>query len=238
VVQLGRELEQVPRLTSRGLNMWAGTLRELGDLRGSRELSEEALELSTKAAFIGAEVSARIDLLYDDIAEGNIGKGKEALPTLVEATEKTKGWHQWLWMGRLEQARAELALGAGELEEAADAAEAALGRAGESRRLKYQCLARTARGRAMVGLGRSGEAEQDFRAAVALAEQMGHVPSSWLALAGLAEALAKVGRDDEAEEATTKARNLLMGFAGGLSEDHRRSLESSPTAAALLASRS
>jgi class 3 adenylate cyclase/tetratricopeptide (TPR) repeat protein len=237
-VKLGRELEQVPRLTSRGMNMWAGTLRELGDLRGSRALSEEALELGRKAGFIGAEVSAQIDLLYDDIAEGNVGNGKEALPALVEAAERTKGWHQWLWMGRLEQARAELALGAEEWEEAATAAEAALRRAGDSGRQKYQCLARTTRGRALLGLGRPKDAEDDFRAAAAAAEQIGHVPSSWLALAGLAEALAKVGRDDEAEEATTKARNLLLGFAGGLSEDHRRSLESSPRAAALLASTS
>jgi len=235
-VQLGRELEQIPRLTARGVNMWAGTLRELGDLAGARELSEQALELGIKAAFVGAEVSARIDLLFADIAERKIGNAREALPGLFEAAERTKGWHQWLWMGRLEQARAELALADGQWEDSAEAAEAALHRADESGRLKYQCLARTTRGRAMLGLHRPWDAEQDFRAAAASAEKLRHAPSLWPALAGVAEALVMAGREVEAEEPRTRAREVLTAFAAKLSDEHRRSLESSPGVAGVLAS--
>jgi class 3 adenylate cyclase/tetratricopeptide (TPR) repeat protein len=233
-VQLGRELEQIPRLTARAVNMWSGTLRELGDLTGARELSEQALELGTKAAFVGAEVSARIDLLFADIAERAIGKGREALPGLFEAAERTKGWHQWLWMGRLEQARAELALAAGRWEEAAKAADAALRRAADSGRLKYTCLARTALGRAMLGLQRPKEAEGNLRQAVGAAEQLRHAPSLWPALNGVSEALAAAGREAEAEEARHRAREVLNGFVANLSEAHRRSLESNPQVAELL----
>jgi tetratricopeptide (TPR) repeat protein len=233
-IQLGRDLEQVPRLTSRGMNMFAGTLRELGDLKGARELSEQALELGIKASFVGAEVSARIDLLYADIAEGHIERGREALPDLFDAAERTKGWHQWLWMGRLEQARAELALGAGQWEEAADAALAAMRRSLESGRLKYQCLARTTRGRALLELGRPKDAEEEFRAAVSEAERLRHAPSVWAALAGLTRALEKTGRDVEAEESRTQARNALRGFAADLSAEHRRMLELSPQAGQVL----
>jgi class 3 adenylate cyclase/tetratricopeptide (TPR) repeat protein len=233
-VQLGRELEQIPRLTSRGMNMWAGTLRELGDLAGARELSEQALELGRKAGFVGAEVSARIDLLFADIAEGKVGKGEKALPELFDAAERTKGWHQWLWMGRLEQARADLAVGAGRWEEAAEAAETALRRAGDSGRLKYRCLARTTRGRAMLGLGRPKEAEEDFREAASDGDRLRHAPSLWPALAGLSEALAAAGREAEAGEARLRAREALSGFAAGLSEEHRRSLGSTAQVAELL----
>jgi tetratricopeptide (TPR) repeat protein len=236
-VQLGRELEQIPRLTARGMNMWAGTLRELGDLDGARELSEQALVLGTKAAFVGAEVSARIDLLFADIAEREIGKGREALPGLFEAAERTKGWHQWLWMGRLEQGRAELELAAGRWEEAAEAAEAAMRRAVDSGRLKYLCLARTTRGQATLGLGRPKEAEEDFRTAASGAERLRHAPSLWPALAGLAKALAAAGREEEAGEAQRQAQEVLAGFAANLSDDHRRSLESSPGVAEVLAAR-
>lgn len=233
-VQLGRELEQIPRLTARGVNMWAGTLREFGDLAAARELSEQALELGRKAAFVGAEVSARIDLLFTDIVEGKVGEGEEALPELFDAAERTRGWHQWLWMGRLEHARGELALAAGRWEEAAEAAGSAIRRAEESGRVKYQCLAWTTRGRAMLGLGRPWDAEKDFREAADAAERLRHAPSLWPALAGLTQALAAAGREVEAEEARTRAREVLTGFSSGLSEEHRRSLESSPGAEELL----
>ena len=235
-VQLGRDLEQIPRLTSRGMNMFAGTLRELGDLKGAREVSEQALELGTKAAFVGAEVSARIDLLYADISEGKIGSGEDALPELFEAAERTKGWHQWLWMGRLEQARGELALAAGRWEEAAESADAAMRRSADSGRLKYICLARTTRGRAMLGLGRPKEAEEALREAVSEAERLRHAPSLWPALAGLAEALQKTGQDGDAEETRNRARAILNGFAANLSADHRRMLESTPQVAQVLGS--
>ncbi|MGH2555608.1 MAG: AAA family ATPase [Actinomycetota bacterium] len=235
-VQMGREVEQVPRLTGRALNMRAGALREFGDLNAARELSEEALELGKKAAFVGTEVSARIDILFADIALGELERGREALPDLVEAAERSKGWHQWLWMGRLEEARAELALGAERWEEAVEAAESSLRRAGDAGRLKYQCLALTTRGRAMLGLRRPWDAEQDFRAAAASAEKLGHAPTLWPALAGVAEALVSAGREVEAEEPRTRAREVLTAFAAKLSDEHRRSLESSPRVAELLAS--
>ena len=181
-------------------------------------------------------MSARIDLLFADIAEGKIGEGREALPELFDAAERTKGWHQWLWMGRLEHARGELAVAAGLWEEAAEAAEAALRRAGDAGRLKYQCLAQTTRGRAMLGLRRPWDAEQDFRAAAGAAEKLRHAPSLWLALAGVADALTAAGREVEAEEPRKRARAVLTAFAANLSEQHRRSLESTPRVAELLAS--
>lgn len=137
-------------------------------------------------------------------------------------------------MGRLEQARAELALAAGRWEEAVEAVESALRRAGDAGRLKYQCLAWTTRGRAMLELGRPWDAEKDFREAVAAAERLSHAPSLWPALVGVAQALEGAGREVDAEEARTRARQVLTGFAAGLSEEHRRSIESSPGAQELL----
>ena len=88
----------------------------------------------------------------------------------------------------------------------------------------------------MLGLRRPWDAEQDFRAAAVSAEKLGHAPSLWPALAGVAEALVMAGREVEAEEPRTRAREVLTAFAANLSNEHRRSLESSPGVADLLAS--
>jgi class 3 adenylate cyclase/tetratricopeptide (TPR) repeat protein len=233
-VMMGRERELVPRMTARALNMWAGALREVGDLQTARELSEEALEAAAVARFPGAEVSARIDLLFTDLAEAATGPAGQAIPGLAEAVAGTKGWHQWLFSGRLAQARADLALDEGRYEEAVTLARASLQEALQPRRLKYSCQAGAALARAQLGVGRPDEAEASARQAVADAERLGHAPSLWLALGTLAEVLARSGRDDAAAQVTGRVRSVVDGFAASLAEPRRRLLLSHPPLAALL----
>jgi class 3 adenylate cyclase/tetratricopeptide (TPR) repeat protein len=235
-VALGREWEQLPRFTARTLNMVAGTLREIGDLRASRETSEEALEGATQAAFPGAQVSARIDLAVLDLLEGELGRVETALPQLFAAAEGTKGWHQWLWTMRLGELRARLALAAGRADEAAKMAEEAIGLALGPGRVKYVCLSRLVLARALLELGRPADAEQAFRQAAALAEQLGHAPSLWPALAGLSESLAALGREDEAQESRTSAHATALDFAATLGEERRPRLLSMPDVASILRS--
>jgi class 3 adenylate cyclase/tetratricopeptide (TPR) repeat protein len=223
-VALGVEWEQVPRFTARTQNMWAGSLREIGDFARSRELSEEALEGSTRAAFPGAQVSARIDLAVLDIEEGEIGRAERALPDLFAAAEGTKGWHQWLWMGRLAELEARAALLAGRAEDAATAAEEALKQALGPGRRKYATRARIVLGRALLALGRPEKAEVTLEEAALEAKRLGHSPSLWQALAGRAEALTSLGRDDEAEEVLGAARETVDGFARTLSDERRKRL--------------
>lgn len=233
-VVFGREMEPIPLFSARALNMWAGALREMGDLRQARSLNEEALDYARKAAFLGAEVSARIDLLFVDLEEGEVGRSQASLPELLQAAERSKGWHQWLWTVRLLEARAEAALLAGSLEEAAGAAQEVLEHALRPGRLKYACRARTVLGRAMLGLGNPEEGLSEFRRGIEDAERLGHAPTLWPALAGLAEALDALGDEAAAEEARRRTRSAVEEFAAGLSADHRRTLLSSPALAPVL----
>jgi class 3 adenylate cyclase/tetratricopeptide (TPR) repeat protein len=233
-VTFGRETEPVPRFSARALNMWAGCLRELGDLHQARELNEQALEFATRAAFPGAQVSARIDLLFIDILEGEIGRAEATLPELLDAAEKTKGWHQWLWTVRLLEARAEAELAAGRPDEAVDTAQEAVRQTLGPGRVKYACRSRTVMGQALLALGRSQEAVDPFRLAVSDAERLGHGPSLWPALEGLATALAAAGDDGEAEAAHARARRAVEDFAAPLAEERRAALLASPQVVSIL----
>jgi class 3 adenylate cyclase/tetratricopeptide (TPR) repeat protein len=221
-ITLGREWEEHSfRFTSRAQNMRSGALRELGDAVGAREQSHEALELAKDSGFPPAAVSARLDLLYIDLMEGDVRAVELAIPDLVDALEGTKGFHQWLWSIRLATARAEAALLAGHAEEAAGFARDALDESDRIGRRKYVCRARTALGRALSELGRYGEAATALQTAASEAEALGHLPSAWSSLASLADARAALGDDQAAHAAASAARAALEAFAAGLHGPHR-----------------
>jgi class 3 adenylate cyclase/tetratricopeptide (TPR) repeat protein len=233
---LGRERELVPRGTSRIVNMWAGTLRELGDLRAARELNEQAREMAREAEFTGAQLAAEVDLLFADLLEGELGNAERNLPELLEAAARTHGWHQWLWAGRLAVARSEIHLGRDEWEKAAGAAEEAVKLSLGPGRLKYACRSRTVFGRAMTEMGRTDEAIEPLRQAVADAEQVGHQPSQWASHAALAEALGRMGRLDEADVEREQAATIVRGFLESLTEEHLSHVLSMPDVSSVLAS--
>lgn len=120
----GKELELAPRFTARVVNMWAGALRELFELEEARRLNQEAIELAERAAFPPPRVQGEIDLLFVDLAESGFASAEHAWPGLWEEAAAMKGWHNWLMIGRLAEAKAEIALGLGRPEAAADAARA------------------------------------------------------------------------------------------------------------------
>jgi class 3 adenylate cyclase/tetratricopeptide (TPR) repeat protein len=236
-IALGREWEEHSfRFTSRAQNMRAGVLRELGDVSGAREQSHEALELAKDSGFPPAAVSARLDLVYLDLLEADVGAVELAVPDLVEALEGTKGFHQWLWSIRLATARAEAALLGGQAEEAARFAGDALDESDRIGRRKYVCRARTVLGRALSELGRHEEAATALQTAVSEAEALGHLPSRWTSLASLADALSALGDDQAAAKAWAAARAAVEAFAAGLQEQHRDVLFARPEVIALRSS--
>jgi tetratricopeptide (TPR) repeat protein len=231
-VALGADWQ--PRFRGRAMNILSGTLREVGDLAGARELSERALEVTTKAAFPGGQVSARIDLLMLDILGGDLGRAERAVPELMEAAEGTRGWHQWLWTVRLLEARAAIALAAERWEDAVRTAEQAIARGARHGRAKYVCLSRTVHGRALAELGRAEDAATSLRNAMAEAEALGHPPTLWAALSAQAVALEHAGAEAEAERIRARARQAAVGFADSLSEEHRKLVRDVPDVAQLL----
>ena len=220
-VSVGKEWEPTPQLTSRAVNIWASALREIGDLESARRASHEAEDLARSATFPGARISAGIDLLILDILEDKVGDASQRLPVLLDETGGLKGWHEWLFDGRLAEAQGRIALLNGRPVEAVESAERALELATSKGRRKYVCRSLVTMGQGLLALDRVAEAQIAMRRAVHEAERLGHAPSLWTASRALAVALDRSGLDEDAEAARTVADGAIAAVASGLSEEHR-----------------
>jgi class 3 adenylate cyclase/tetratricopeptide (TPR) repeat protein len=224
-IQLGHDWEQRSfRFTARAMNMRAGALRETGDLAAARAQSEEGLELAKESGFPPAAISARLDLLFADLLEGNVGAAERDIPDLADALEGAKGFHQFLWSIRLLTAQTETAFLAGRHDDAISFGQTTLGEAERFGRRKYDCMVRVPLARALVAAGRPEDAVEVVTRAVVEAERLGHLPSRWAALAALAEAKTALGDEQAADDAVAAARRSVDEFAGGLTDAHRTSL--------------
>lgn len=199
----------------------------------ARAHNRQGAELAGRAAFPVAEVQAGVDLLFTDLADGEVGKAETAWPALADAAEKLRGFHQWLVSGRLEEARAEISLRLGNWEMAAEQASRALVSARRRGRLKYEVASRIVLAEALAGLGRLVEGTTEAGAALAGAERLGHPQSRWRAAATLGRLLAAAGDDDGSHNALTTAQETVNGFAASLSEERRRAFLASPSVAIL-----
>jgi tetratricopeptide (TPR) repeat protein len=233
-IEMGRDWESKPQWTGRLLNMHAGALREVGDLAAARTVSREGLEAGARAGFLGASVSAGIDLAMADVVEGEIGRAEQQMPGLIRAVEDFHGWHQWLWTGRLLDIEAEIAVGSGRHEDAADKTTEALRYLDRYPRPKYEAKAHTLRGRAMLGLGLLDEAGVSFRRAIALADGLHQSMLHWPALDGLASALEGSGLQTEAESTRQAARAMIDDIVGGLAVERRSMFLALPSVVPIL----
>lgn len=221
IVALGNEVELKPTFTGRATNMWAGTLREILDLRRARELNEAGIEVARRTGFAWGHMQGRIDLIVADLAEGDVASAEKAWPGLWEEALATKGLHRWLMAGRLATLRAEIALGLGKPEEAAHAAREALAFAQRYGRRKYEVASRVALGSALLELGQAAPSVAELRRAMAEAEALGHPPSLWRTARALTRALEAVGDDQAAGVASLTAADTVRSFARGLSQERR-----------------
>jgi class 3 adenylate cyclase/tetratricopeptide (TPR) repeat protein len=224
-IELGREWEERSfRFTARAMNMRAGTLRELGDLAAARAQSHEALELAKDSSFPPAAISARLDLLYADLMDGDAGAAEREIPDLLEAIEGAKGFHGWLWSIRIGTARVETALLAERWDDVLALGREALDRADRIGRRKYAIRIRTAIGRALAATGRGEDASVMLALAVSEAERLGHVPSLWPSLLALADTRAKLGDEEGAADALARANRAVNDFGVNLSDERRATL--------------
>ncbi|MGH9002065.1 MAG: ATP-binding protein, partial [Acidimicrobiia bacterium] len=164
VVAHAYELGTVLPWTARAINIGAGTLRELYALDEARTRNQEAAEVAARAPFPIAITQAEVDLLFADLAGGEVGKADAAWPRLWEAAQALKGFHQWLVSCRLEAARAEISLRLGDPDAAATQAARAVEAARRHGRLKYEVMARLVMAEALTSLGRREEGDAEARA--------------------------------------------------------------------------
>ncbi|HEX9374770.1 MAG TPA: adenylate/guanylate cyclase domain-containing protein [Actinomycetota bacterium] len=221
-VSLGLEWEGLPRFSSRSMNMWAGTVRELVmDHSEARRLSEEGADLARRAAFPPGIGSAAIDIMLLDLAEGQVGRAEQAIPGLWEMARATKGLHGQLFSTRLAEAQAAVALAAGRTDDAIEMATASVEEAAVLPRWKYMAMSRIVLGQALGAAGRPGEAAPHIKQALDLSRRIGHLGLRWRAAAELARVRFALGEDDAASAAADVARTAVEEFAKGLDEPAR-----------------
>jgi class 3 adenylate cyclase len=219
----GERLELVPRFTSRIMNMWAGTLRELLLVEESRMRNMQAIEMSQRSGFPFSRGQALVDLVFLDLIEGEVGRADGSWPALLQLAESMRGWHHWLMIGRVMAARAEIALRMGRAVEAAEAATAAIAYAIDVARPKYEVMARATLGSALLLAGNAAAAVDELRAARAGAERLLHPPTIWDVESRLGIALAASGNEAASHTAYEAARLSIETFSSRLSAARRES---------------
>lgn len=229
----GLAYELIPRFTARLFNMWGNALRELGDLGGARARNEEAIELAKRAAFPPPVVQARIDLLYADLAAGEVGRAQQAWPELHRQAAAMKAWHNWLTLGRLATARAEILLHTADPQDAADAARAAIAYARRTSRRKYELASRQVLGQALLRQGRIPEALRTFTRCVRDARSLGQPIAITHAAAGLRDAAIAAADDDQAAAAARVARESLDTFIASVGDGWRDRVMATPAGRAV-----
>ena len=177
--------------------------------------------MSQQAGFPFSRGQALVDLHFLDLMEGELGRAENAWPGLMALAQEMKGWHQWLMIGRLMAAKAELALRMHRPSEAAAAATDAIKHARAMGRRKYAVIGRAVLGSALAELGRPEHALRELRRARAGASRLRHPPSVWEADLRLARALGDGGYEAEAESALESARASIDRFASELSPQRR-----------------
>jgi DNA-binding SARP family transcriptional activator/tetratricopeptide (TPR) repeat protein len=201
--RFGREYGVGP-LLARAIAVSAGYRLDVFDFRGNEAINEEARDLARSVDFLPTIVSAGLDLLLNLTRRHEVDRAERLLADVTTVVEKASGWHGWIWRLRLIEARAELALAHGHLEETVDRATAAI-ELNHAKKVKYEAAALDTRAKALHALGRTSEAIADLRRAVQLARPTGDPAMLLRAAAGL---LALDGDDALIVEASTAAERI------------------------------
>jgi class 3 adenylate cyclase/tetratricopeptide (TPR) repeat protein len=225
LLSIAHELDHPPRTV---LNNSSLAYRELLDLDEAQRRSEQVIEL-TAAQSIGMNRQfATTDLLLTRLLAGDIGGAQAMWPALWESAQQATAWTTWLIAGRLEAARAEIALHAETPDVAAEWADRAVATARRTRRRKYEALSLALLGEALGRLGHRDQAFEALRGAVAIADDLVGPPLRWRTRAMLGSAAYATGDDDSAATVFSEAAELIDTFAATLAPERSARLLSAP----------
>jgi len=225
-IALGRELG---RAVGTLMNYSTMTFRDVFDLAEARRRSEEALgQAGGWSGFVMPRLNSLVDILFADLAAGDVGKAEAEWPSTWDEVRQGKGWERWLLYGKVVLARAQLALHLGDLDEAADWASKAIDAAVRTRRRKYETASRAVLGQVLMGTGRNEDAIDEIRKAVAIADALGSPPGRWESRAAFGKALYATGDDDGAAEAYRDAAGIIGAMGATLSPEHEKTFLAAP----------
>jgi tetratricopeptide (TPR) repeat protein len=202
------------------LNYSTAPLREVYDLDEAWSRSERSFAASSPdEPFHMPRMNAIVDLIETDILGGDTRDALHRWEPVWEETLTTPAWERWLLGAKLAAFRAELALAAGDAEEAATWADRGLALAAEAPRRKYVAVSHAVLARALARLGHKDESLEHAGAAVAVADDVGNPAGRWRTRRALVEAATGAGDSETAARAAQEAMAVVRSIAEGLSSE-------------------
>jgi class 3 adenylate cyclase/tetratricopeptide (TPR) repeat protein len=225
-----------PRFAAAPLNYASHAYRELCLVAEARRCNQEAIELVRRHGEWGMpQLQGEIDLLLDDLLQGEEGRADARWPTLWDTAINGSAWRPWLGGLRLAYIGAEISRRVGRLDGALEQAHDTIDRGAATMRRKYEGLGHHVLGDILVDLGRPAEGAAELRTAVSIADELGSPVERWQARAGLTRACSAAGDDDGATEAAHQAKDVLDEWIATLTPEHAAGVRAAPEAAAVLA---
>jgi class 3 adenylate cyclase/tetratricopeptide (TPR) repeat protein len=203
-------------------NLFGGIALETYDLDGAIRFNSEGDEASRRLwPWPEPRGHALWKLGLAQLYTGNHGAADRAFRD-AEALRELDTWGRWTWEISLWRSRGELALAAGQHEEAWTWATRALDAAIRCRQRKHETRAMRLQGAILAAQGRLEDAARVLTASLEQAHRLGTVRESWLGQAALGEVLTRLGHDREAEERLGAAADAIESIAARLSVPPRR----------------
>jgi serine/threonine protein kinase/pimeloyl-ACP methyl ester carboxylesterase/tetratricopeptide (TPR) repeat protein len=230
-----RSQESDPGWGAGVMNCSSLAFRDMCMFDEARARNQRALEVVGERGVWGmAEVEAEIDLMFADLAVGELGRVELSFPRVWDAVINGKAWRPWLGGGRLALVRAELASQREGPDATISYARDAIDRARRAGRRKYDAAARVILGAALVERGDADEGLVELGAAVEESDRLRTPTGRWRARATLAQALYRTGDDDAASRVYREAVDVIRAYAAGLSTEHAARFVSAEPVAAVL----
>jgi tetratricopeptide (TPR) repeat protein len=194
--------------------------RELGDFSRALEFDRESMELGRMYRMANVEISALINLGFDQFALGQHERALSYLePTLERVEREAFGSHRWRWKAKLPIGLAELSYVTGAYEQALRYVDEGLKVAQESSSQKYVAKGRALRGKIVAKLGDSDAAGIELQRAFTLAEQLRSPTIVYPAAYDLGQWYETTGQQEKAAMLYGKAKAAAEHIAATIKDE-------------------
>ena len=183
--------------------------QEFGDFARARELDRESADLGHRIKNGNVEISALINLGFDDLHTGAAERALALFETTRVRADKAFGAHRWRWAIHLRFGLASALLALGRDAEALTHAHNGLEQAQATRSRKYVGWFHAVLGEIALRAGDAVGAAMSLQRAVDVARAIGYPTLTWQSAHHLAEAHAASGNTVEAFAAARLARETL-----------------------------
>ena len=192
--------------------------QEYGDFAGAVELNRESRDLGHRIKNGNVEISALIDIGFNDLALRGPAPAVELFEQTLERARKAFGAHRWRWTIHLLFGLTTALIALGRDGEALAQAERGLREAEASESLKYVGWFHARRGELALRAGDAAAAVQSLERAPAIARRIRYPTLTWQAADVLGCARMRLGDAERARAAARLAEETLAAIAAAAPE--------------------